>query len=46
MCLIEYRCTHCHKLLFKGVFTGTIQKKCPRCKTMNTFSVPSVPKQD
>ncbi|HHK5986343.1 TPA: Com family DNA-binding transcriptional regulator [Neisseria subflava] len=32
----ELRCSHCHKLLAKG--SGSVQIKCSRCKTINTFS--------
>ena len=33
----EIRCTRCNRLLAKGV-PGSIEVKCPRCGTLNSFS--------
>lgn len=33
--MIEFRCQKCKRLLFKGKYTGTIQIKCNKCKTIN-----------
>jgi phage FluMu protein Com len=35
-----FKCTNpkCNKVLFEGEFSGTIKKKCPKCKKMNTFN--------
>ena len=33
----EYRCKHCHKLLFIGWFIGKIEIKCSKCKNINLF---------
>lgn len=35
----EYRCTHCHKLLFKGILVeGDIEIKCKACHEFNTIA--------
>ncbi len=31
------KCTHCHKLLLKATYSH-LEVKCPRCKTLNSFS--------
>ena len=34
----EYRCTNCHKLLFKGILLdSTVEIKCRGCSTLVTF---------
>lgn len=35
----EYRCEECHKLLFKGKFTGIIEVMCVRCKKLNKLKL-------
>lgn len=37
--MLEFRCTNCNKLLFKGDYRGTIQVMCSRCKTINEISI-------
>lgn len=32
------RCPHCNRLLLKSAATGTIEVKCPRCKSLNIFT--------
>lgn len=34
----EFRCCQCHRLLAKIEGTGKVEIKCPRCKTINTYS--------
>ena len=34
----EVRCTNCGKLLAIVRDSSTVEMKCPRCKTMNTFT--------
>ena len=37
LCLKEYRCQTCKKLLFRGVLVeSVIEVKCKSCHTMNT----------
>lgn len=34
----EFRCTSCHKLLFKGILVeSTVEIKCRHCHSMNTI---------
>ncbi len=34
----EYRCTSCHKLLFKGLLVESeVEVKCKRCGNLNLF---------
>jgi phage FluMu protein Com len=38
--LQEYRCPHCHKLLFKGQLTSAesiVEVKCKACKEIGIF---------
>jgi len=35
----SFRCKNCNKLLFEGEYIGTVKKKCPKCKDMNTFDI-------
>lgn len=35
---ISLKCDNCNKLLGKATFKGTIEIKCNKCKTVNTFS--------
>ena len=37
--LVEYRCSDCKRLLFKGIINGLIEVKCPKCKKMHKFEV-------
>jgi phage FluMu protein Com len=32
---MKYKCKECEKLLFVGRFTGVIEIKCGKCKTLN-----------
>lgn len=34
----NYRCNACEKLLFRMTGEAVVAVKCPRCKTINTFS--------
>lgn len=34
----DYRCNACEKLLFRMAGEAVVAVKCPRCKTINTFS--------
>lgn len=34
---LDFRCKHCHKLLFIGWFIGKIEIKCSKCKNINLF---------
>lgn len=35
-CAQEYRCTHCHKLFFKGLLIeGSVEVKCRYCHSLN-----------
>lgn len=36
---MEYRCTECRKLLFKGILVDSVvEAKCRGCGVMNTFT--------
>lgn len=35
--LVDYRCSYCSKLLYKGHFIGKIDIMCNRCKKVNTI---------
>lgn len=37
--MLEFRCTKCNKLLFKGQYRGIIQVMCSRCKTINEIYI-------
>ena len=38
-CLKDYRCTHCKKLLFRGLLVeGEVEIKCRHCGTLTTAS--------
>lgn len=39
--MLEFRCTKCNKLLFKGKYLGIIQIMCTRCKTINEINIES-----
>ena len=43
--MTEFRCEKCGKLLAKMGTTGTVEIKCPRCKTLNTLEVKENPKE-
>jgi LSD1 subclass zinc finger protein len=32
---MKYKCIYCERLLFMGRFTGVIEIKCSKCKTLN-----------
>ncbi|KAF0133641.1 MAG: hypothetical protein FD145_1179 [Candidatus Saganbacteria bacterium] len=35
----EFRCKFCRRLLAKVENTGKVEIKCPKCKTLNLFSL-------
>ncbi len=38
-CLTEYRCTHCHRMLFKGLLVeGSVEIKCKHCHAISTVT--------
>lgn len=38
-CLTEYRCTHCKKLLFKGLLVeGSVEAKCKHCHAITSVT--------